>query len=142
MLSNLERKAKLETGQLILLESELRKHSKNMFGAYALWHFLWSFGAHRFYLGRKKTAIGQLLIGIVMFIALIIFYAQMIASGLLESSNVNDDITQGALVALAVFGICFIGGGIWAIVDAFIIYKWVRAHNEKVESDLLEQFGV
>ncbi len=38
---------------------------KNMFVAYLLWWFLGSLGAHRFYLGRVKTGIAQLLLFVV-----------------------------------------------------------------------------
>lgn len=40
--------------------------------SYLLWFFLGSFGAHRFYLGRNSTAIGQLALFLLGFLTLML----------------------------------------------------------------------
>lgn len=138
MLSNLERKSQLDTAQLVLFESEIRKKSKNMWAAYALWYFFGGFGAHRFYLGRKGSAIGQLIVGLIAFFALITFYVMLLQDALAYKEEYSTSTLVPVIIAI-IFGIAL---GIWVIVDAFLVHLWVRKHNAKVEEDLLNEFNV
>lgn len=76
--------------------------------AYLLWFFLCSFGAHRFYLGEKGTAIAQLILCILGYLTLVILVG---------------------FVLLAVWGV-------WVLVDAFLIPGMVRKHNEALATKL------
>ncbi|MBX6396619.1 MAG: TM2 domain-containing protein [Alicyclobacillaceae bacterium] len=67
--------------------------------AYLLWFFLGGFGGHRFYLGRKGSAIGQLALNLLGWLT---FW--MLGLGFLF----------------------WIALGIWWIVDAFLIPGMVR----------------
>ena len=75
-----------------------QQNEKSTAAAYLLWFFLGGFGAHRFYMGRKGSGFGML--------------------GLCIGSAI-----------LSVFVIGLIGFpilGIWWIVDAFLINKWIK----------------
>jgi TM2 domain-containing membrane protein YozV len=72
--------------------------------AYLLWFFLGGFGAHRFYMGRKGSGFGML--------------------GLFAASCI-----------LSIFAIGLIGFpilGIWWVVDAFLINKWMKEEGQVV----------
>ncbi|CAJ1317065.1 hypothetical protein PTI45_04388 [Paenibacillus nuruki] len=60
--NNWQRKAQLDTRELMLLESEVKTYGKNMVVAYILWYFLGIFGGHRFYMGKTGSAIAQLIL--------------------------------------------------------------------------------
>nr|WP_138495667.1 TM2 domain-containing protein [Paenibacillus pinistramenti] len=63
---NMVRKSQLDTRELLLLESEVKRRGKSMVVAYLLWYFLGHFGGPRFYTGRKGTAILQLILSITI----------------------------------------------------------------------------
>jgi hypothetical protein len=44
---------------IVEIESFVESQAKKPFAAYALWFFLGWFGAHRFYAGRTKSALGM-----------------------------------------------------------------------------------
>ena len=50
----------ISTDQQLLVEARLSNERRSTGVAYALWFFLGLFSAHRFYLGRPKTAILQI----------------------------------------------------------------------------------
>lgn len=76
--------------------------------AYLLWFFLSSFGAHRFYLGQKGTAIAQLILCIFGYLTL--FF-----------------VIGFALLAV---------WGVWVLVDAFLIPGMIRKQNEALAAKL------
>jgi len=51
----------LSTGQLQLIEQRVANDGPSTGAAYLLWLFLWFVSAHRFYLGRKSSAVIQIL---------------------------------------------------------------------------------
>lgn len=80
---------------------------------YLLWFFLGGFGAHRFYLGRTRSAIAMLVISIVSWI----------------------------LIFVAIGALGFIVIGIWWIVDAFLIPGIVRDNNEALQQRIEDGLG-
>lgn len=64
---NVALKSQLDARELLLLEQEVKNQGKNMVVAYVLWYFLGIFGGHRFYLGRKGSAIAQLILSLTVF---------------------------------------------------------------------------
>ncbi|WP_341317597.1 TM2 domain-containing protein [Paraburkholderia sp. IMGN_8] len=69
--------------------------------AYLLWFFLGSLGGHRFYVGRKGTAIVQLLLTFV-----------------------------GACTAFVGVGLFILGCvGLWVLIDAFLLPGIIRSQN-------------
>jgi TM2 domain-containing membrane protein YozV len=60
--NNMLLKSELDAKDLLLLESEVKNRGKSMLVAYVLWYFLGMFGGHRFYLGRKGSAIAMLIL--------------------------------------------------------------------------------
>lgn len=76
-------------------------NKKSVLIAYLLWFFLGFFGAHRFYMGKTGTAVGQLL----MFL----------------SAIVSSVILIGGLVFIVLI--------FWVLIDAFRIPVWVTAYN-------------
>jgi len=83
---------------------KMNMEGKNMLVAYLLWWFLGGFGAHRFYLGRVKSGIIQLLL-FVLGLATIFFF-----------------IGYALLIA------CLI----WWGLDAYFTYKIVKEENAKL----------
>ena len=75
-----------------------RPAPKSPVAAYLLWFFLGSFGAHRFYLGRKGSGFGML--------------------GLCLGSLV----LSAVVIGLIGYPILFC----WWVVDAFLISKWLQ----------------
>jgi TM2 domain-containing membrane protein YozV len=75
----------------------MQQDTKSMTVAYVLWFFLGSFGAHRFYMGRNGSGFGML--------------------GLCLGSMLL------TLVLIGVVG--FLALGVWWVVDAFLIPKWM-----------------
>lgn len=76
--------------------------------AYLLWLFLGTLGGHRFYVGRKATAIIQLLLTIV-----------------------------GGCTAFIGIGFAIIGCvGLWVLIDAFLLPGIVRSFNLALASRL------
>lgn len=80
---------------------------------YLLWFFLGGFGAHRFYLGRTRSAIAMLVISIVSWI----------------------------LIFVAIGALGFIVIGIWWIVDAFLIPGIVRDNNQALQQRIEDGLG-
>jgi TM2 domain-containing membrane protein YozV len=59
-------KSRMDARQLLLLDSESKNLGKNMFLAYVLWYFIGIFGAHRFYMKKKGSAIAMLILSITI----------------------------------------------------------------------------
>lgn len=78
------------------------QQGKNILVAYALWFFLGGFGIHRFYLGKPKTGLFQLIL------LAFGFATSFILIGLIP------------LLILA----------IWWIVDAYFVWKYVEEANQ------------
>ena len=57
---------------------ELKTKSKNPIIAYLLWFFLGYLGMHRFYMGRPKTALTQIILFILGGLLLIIYIGLLI----------------------------------------------------------------
>jgi len=80
----------------------------NRGGLSAFWFFLGTLGAHRFYLGRTGTAIVQLLMTIIGWLAVV--------------------LVVGVFILIAL--------GIWLLVDAFLILGMTQAQKDKVRQSL------
>ena len=52
----------LSTEDLLFVNSEVEKRKRNLVVAYLLWFFVGTFGAHRYYFGKTKSAIAMTLI--------------------------------------------------------------------------------
>ena len=89
----------LSTQQQMLVEQRLVNDKKSTAVAYLLWAFLGGLGAHRFYLGRTGSAVGQLLLFVLGWLLLAVMVGLVL------------------LIAL----------GIWVLVDAFLIPGMVEA---------------
>lgn len=88
--------ANLTTEERLLVNSEVQKNGKNLGIAYLFWFFLGGFGAHRFYLGKKGSAIAQLIltltvVGIVVSGIWVLVDAFLIPGIVRE---INDDVEQ------------------------------------------------
>lgn len=55
--------ANLTPEQVLMVQNETAKNSKNPVVAFVLWGFLGYFAAHRFYLGNTGYAVAMLLLG-------------------------------------------------------------------------------
>jgi len=83
-------------------------NKKSLLVAYLLWFFLGGLGGHRFYVGKTGSAVGM--------IALLIVGSALAAVGI------------GAVLLMIL--------GIWVIVDAFLIPKWIRIKNTQLANTL------
>jgi TM2 domain-containing membrane protein YozV len=83
---------------------KMRMEGKSNVIAYLLWWFLGMFGGHRFYLGRLKTAIAQLLL-----------------------------FSVGVLTAFVIFGwVLLFTWFVWWALDAYFTYQMVVEENRKL----------
>lgn len=65
-MDNLALKSQMDTKELLLLDSEVKKQGKDMVVGYLLWWFLGYFGGHRFYMGKTGTAVTMLILSITI----------------------------------------------------------------------------
>ena len=86
-------------GEIVADSFELKTKSKNPIVAYLLWFFLGFFGMHRFYMGRPKSALFQIILLILGLLFLIFLIGYLF------------------LIALA----------IWVLLDAYFLYTWLSA---------------
>ncbi|MDR6225772.1 TM2 domain-containing protein [Desmospora profundinema] len=109
MSDNVDLKSQLDSKSLSIAQTELENQKKTNLVAYLLWFFVGYFGAHRFYVGRTGSGITMLL--------LFLF---------------------GAILSVFLIGIpMMIAVGIWVIVDAFLLYRYVQEENIKKEREIL-----
>nr|WP_094096350.1 TM2 domain-containing protein [Paenibacillus physcomitrellae] len=90
---NMARKSQLDTRELLLLDSEVKRRGKNMIVAYILWYFLGIVGGHRFYMKRIGTAILQLILSLTV-VGLIITGIWWIVDAFLVHLWVRDHNTE------------------------------------------------
>ncbi|WP_371188344.1 NINE protein [Thalassotalea maritima] len=83
---------------------QMNIEGKNILVAYLLWWFLGFLGVHRFYLGRPKSGVAQLVLLALGFATLI--------------------IVIGYVLLIALF--------VWWCLDAYFTYKIVQEENEKL----------
>jgi len=100
----------ISTEQRILIEQRVTNEAKSLGLAYVLWFFLGGFGAHRFYLGRPRSAALLLLLGPI---------------GLAFMLGKNQ---VGAFMVIA--------AGLWLLVDAFLIPGMATAWKNKVRDQM------
>ncbi|GHE91983.1 hypothetical protein GCM10016455_09980 [Aliiroseovarius zhejiangensis] len=104
----------LTTEQQMLVEQRLANDKKSIVVAYLLWGFLGGFGAHRFYLGKTGSAVGQ----IILFVL-------------------------GWLTVAFVVGFAFlIALGIWLLVDAFLIPGMIETDAKQKRVQISNELGV
>lgn len=123
-------KADLTMEQLFLLRSELGHMEKSVVLAYVMLlggHL----GAHRFYMRRFASGIVQLALFLV---ALISYYIFAIVLAINE-----DEWTAGAGASIAIAGIAGFALLVWIIVDACTLHRWVKAHNDEKEAEIVAQ---
>jgi TM2 domain-containing membrane protein YozV len=110
-MSNLSLKQQLNQQQLAMVQSELEHKKKSMVVAYLLLIFFGGFGAHRFYVGQKGTAIAQLVLTVI-----------------------------GALTSIILIGLFLLAAvGIWVLVDLFLLHGYVNRLNEEIEREIINQ---
>jgi len=83
-------------------------NKKSAVVAYLLWFFLGALGGHRFYVGKIGSAIGMIILLVI-----------------------------GSMLAMVGIGTVLLAIlGIWVIVDAFLIPKWIRIDNTRLATKL------
>ena len=87
-----------------IVSVKVRMEGRSFVVAYLLWWFLGALGGHRFYLGRFKTAVTQLLL-----------------------------FSVGAITAFVIFGwILLFAWFIWWALDSYFTYRMVIEENERL----------
>ncbi|MDE0509140.1 MAG: MFS transporter [Gammaproteobacteria bacterium] len=100
------------------------KAGKSLTAAYVFWLLLGVFGAHRFYFGRRRSALALLLLGLF---TLAIFLAATYRNYLFlpptsATFDALDQLYHDNYNALGVWWMV----AVWWIVDAFLMPKWAR----------------
>lgn len=104
----------MDTQKQILIEQRLANEKKSTGVAYLLWLFLGGFGAHRFYLGKTGSAIAQLIL-----------------------------VIGGVLLSAVIIGLpMLVVGGIWLLVDAFLILGLVSADQAVKRGRITAEVGL
>jgi hypothetical protein len=88
--------------------------------AYLLLFFLGGFGAHRFYLGKTKSAIAMIAILIFSFVSFFVFLASTAMTGNVEASLV---LSFAWILILP----------LWLVLDIFLIPSMTRKANEQLK---------
>lgn len=118
-------KQDLSINELMVLNSELRDSEKSLGIAY-LMLIGGHLGIHRFYLKRKKTALGQL----ALFVAAFLLY--MTATVVTALEHGTPGVLLFLFTALAAAALT-----IWIIVDLFLLPGMVKEWNNRVEQELI-----
>ena len=91
---------------------------KSTLVSFLLWFFLGTFGGHRFYFGKIKSAIGLIVLGV--------FSWSMLFAGLAAAANLQE---ESAVSMLGMANLGFVAYGIWLLVDLIMMFGWVKKHN-------------
>lgn len=120
----------LSVEERIYVNSEIqkRKHSIGISYFYLLLFGL--FGGHRFYFGKKKTAIAILILTIFPIILRLIVINGMIPFNSYILYNILDLLHLTIFVSI-----------IWVVVDAILIPTWSRRETEAIERQVIEQLN-
>ncbi len=102
-----------------MLSDAVSSSERKLWKAYLIAIFLGGFGVHRFYLGRKWTAILMLVMNFVASI--------MIHEGTTQPENVPAEIA-GSAILLALL--------LWIMIDLFLIPGMARKFNAGLEPEL------
>jgi len=103
------------------MELEYAAHKKSLALAYLAWLFFGVFGAHRFYLGRRKTAFAMLALSIGPVV--VGFFMGLFDFG---SADIELGLSRVTWAILA----------IWMVVDIFLIPGMVEGKNAELIQSL------
>lgn len=115
-------------------QQKIEINKKSIGLSFALWIFLGGFGAHRFYLGFKRSAIIIALlnafgIGCLLFS---ICDAGQATVEILQQQNVHQSSSFSYVMSLILIPLYF-----WVLVDAFRLSGWVKKYN----LNIIEKFS-
>lgn len=110
------------------MELEYAAHKKSLVFAYLAWLFFGVFGAHRFYLGRRKTAFAMLALAVSPFVAGFLLGLLIGASW----ADVGDRLNTFQRITWAILAI-------WMLVDIFLIPGMVEGKNAELVQSLHRQ---
>ena len=120
---------KLSVEQRMLIEARIGNEKKSTLTAYLLWFFFGSLSAHCFYLGKWKTGLLRLVLGVIGVLGLTI-------GGIGVATSTSQDLIEGATIISGFFGLILCVLGIWLIIDIFTIPKAIRQHQERLRRKL------
>lgn len=99
---------------------------KSVLLAYVFWFFFFSFGIHRFYMHKWKTALLLMIFSAGFWFAL--FGSVAVGQAMFGQ--------EGTVLALPVMGLWILTWLIWFIADAVLIPRWVRTYNYDVANSV------
>jgi TM2 domain-containing membrane protein YozV len=114
---------------------------RSMIAAYVLWFFLGRFGAHRFYLGLKRSALIMLVLSVAGMIAVAVAAWGSAKVGGAEFGNAVTTVLLAPNTLLGWIGDLLLGGmTIWWLIDAVYTYVMVRQRNNQglIPASLIE----
>lgn len=105
-----------------------------MIVSYLFWFFLGWAGVHRFYLGKKKSGLAQLILGFVWWLLIVVGIVQAShaaysygrsAFSSMSSGNVPAMAAPSVPTALIIGYVLLAVWGLWWLLDAYFIQKYV-----------------
>lgn len=121
---------KFTYSEQMFIESEVEKRRKSKLFACVLLFFLGIFGAHRFYLGKNKTGLIQLVFTILNCILMMInffFFPFFFLA-----------IVPILFVTLAIAGLSLVMV-IWLSIDLFLVSKYVNEDKERIRRETAKE---
>lgn len=113
-----------------MMQFEARRKSSGV--GYLLWFFFGLLGMHRFYAGRIKSAVLQLLLGIGAIVLATIGFMAGMGAGLQGEEEAAQGILGFSMVALLVWLLV----AVWVFIDLFFISGWITRHNVRLADEL------
>ena len=114
---------------------------RSVIAAYVLWFFLGRFGAHRFYLGYKRSAL--IMLGLSLAGMVLVAIAAW-GSGKVSNAEFGNAVTAVLLAPNTLLGwigdLLVWGMTIWWLIDAVFTYVMVRRRNNQglIPASLIE----
>jgi hypothetical protein len=137
----LQLKKRASDHDLLILNSELKKHKKSTAFAYLLWLLLGYLGMHKFYLGKAKEGVLYMILAIGGCLAL---YTEMLFPSIpfAFADQLSDKLAQPLGAGMVAFAICSAGLAAFLLYDLFTIPGQMRKSYELHERQILMKLRI
>ena len=127
----------LSDQELAVLRDELDKHKRSQALAYILWLVAGMLGIHKFYVGKIRTGIFYVVLGVVGWGSVV----SGLVSALDEMTTTRPadfEAFTGIMVLAVIGSICLLVLCVLLIVDLFTIPREIRKRNDRIELNIIE----
>jgi len=128
----------LSDQELAVLRDELDKHKKSRALAYVLWLVAGMLGIHKFYVGKIRTGVLYVVLGVVGWGSVV----SGLVSALDEMTTTRPadfEAFTGIMVLAVIGSICLLGLCVLLIVDLFTIPREIRKRNDRIELNIIQR---